>query len=335
MIRVQSPANIAFLKYWGQRDAALTLPCNDSFSMNLSQCYTTVALVPDDDPSVQTLEITEYQKNSPRPATEDERARVVQFHQTVVQFLQISEDNHRGFRITSANSFPQKAGIASSASFFSAMAMAFARLYHADLDEQRLSRLARLSGSGSASRSVPDGFVWWQHGTGDEDSFATSIASPDFWDLRDIVVLVHDGEKKVSSTQGHHAAQTSPFFQQRIDTLLSRAAAMKQAFLDRDFEQFGMMVEQEMVQFHSIMMTQQPPLWYWTEETLRVIKHIHQLREDGLMAYVTLDAGAHLHVICQAADVEQLVQKVSAIAGVRGVIVNQPTIGTRVRDDRA
>ena len=40
----QAPANIAFIKYWGKKDATLRLPYNPSISMNLSGCMTTTTV---------------------------------------------------------------------------------------------------------------------------------------------------------------------------------------------------------------------------------------------------------------------------------------------------
>lgn len=69
--------------------------------------------------------------------------------------------------------------------------------------------MARLSGSGSASRSIPDGFVIWNKGSIDDEqgisasSYAESIEPPNYWDIVDIVVLVSSKEKLVSSQEGH------------------------------------------------------------------------------------------------------------------------------------
>ena len=39
-----SPANIAFIKYWGKRNSKLNIPFNDSVSMNLDKCLTTTTV---------------------------------------------------------------------------------------------------------------------------------------------------------------------------------------------------------------------------------------------------------------------------------------------------
>ena len=73
--------------------------------------------------------------------------------------------------VNSKNNFPQSAGIASSASAFAALAAAGSKAYGLDLSEKELSMLAR-RGSGSASRSIPEGFVEWHAGKTNADSFA-------------------------------------------------------------------------------------------------------------------------------------------------------------------
>ena len=73
--------------------------------------------------------------------------------------------------MVSENNFPSGAGIASSASAFAALALAASAAAGLQLSEAELSRLAR-RGSGSACRSIPGGFVEWQPGSSDDDSFA-------------------------------------------------------------------------------------------------------------------------------------------------------------------
>src|SRR5213596_3114341 len=51
-----APANIAFIKYWGMRDAERTLPYNGSISMNLDACLTTTTVA--FDPALAQDEVT-------------------------------------------------------------------------------------------------------------------------------------------------------------------------------------------------------------------------------------------------------------------------------------
>src|SRR5262249_20303139 len=118
------------------------------------------------------------------------------------------------FRVATRNSFPTGSGIASSASGFAALTLASSRALDLDLSVDDLSTLARMSGSGSAARSVLGGYVAWP-GDGDASGHATAIAPASHWDLRDVIALVDRGEKDVSSLEGHRRARTSPHFEER------------------------------------------------------------------------------------------------------------------------
>lgn len=327
-ITVVSPANIAFIKYWGQRESNLVLPCNDSFSMNLSACTTTLEMERVEDPIIQEMQIKLFEKEHYEPATEAQLGKVTAFYKTAKIFLHETKDF--GFRIKSSNSFPMKAGIASSASFFSALALAFSKAFNRDLPEKELSILARLSGSGSACRSVPDGFVWWHKGENSPDSFAESIAASDYWDIADLVLVVSTEEKKTGSQEGHGGAQTSEFFNDRMDYLELTLPQIKDAFQKKDFTKFGTIVEEESYNFVNILNTQKPPLNYWTDGTLQCIKEIHNLRKKGTECYFTVDAGANLHLICQKKDMGKLESHLQAIPTVQYVISNLPTQGTHI-----
>ncbi len=323
---IRSPSNIAFVKYWGQRNASLVLPSNDSFSMNLSNCYTELKVEVLEDPSVRQMVIKEFKSDEYKPATETEMKKVLTFYDVAKKYLGVTPD--KGFRIHSANSFPKKAGIASSASFFSAMALAFTKIFDRELDKKQLSVLARLSGSGSACRSIPDGFAWWKASDNSDESYAESIAAPNFWDVRDIVLVLSLDEKKVSSAEGHQGAQTSRYFESRQQALKSTLADVRTAFEKKDFKQFGTIIEQEAINFHSIMMTQVPPLYFWSESTIRCIKDIVKVREEGLEGYFTIDAGENIHVICESKNESRFQDHFSKQEYIKEVITNSAAPGT-------
>lgn len=324
---VVSPSNIAFIKYWGQRDSSLVLPCNDSFSMNLSACVTEIAAEFFEDPAVRELEIMEYGSGSYTQATEAELSAVTDYYNVAKRYLRAESDF--GFRLRSKNTFPKKAGIASSASFFSAMALVLARGFGRVLAERELSILARLSGSGSACRSIPDGFVWWHAGHDSASSYAESIAPAEAWALADIVLIVSEGEKRVSSRDGHKWARTSLYYEDRQNRLSSVSLAMREAFERKDFTRFGTLLEGESFNFHAIMMTQQPPLLFWSDRTVRVLSEIHAMRRDGIEAYATIDAGENVHLICEAKTVESVLRRLAGNPAIRDSIVNYPAIGAR------
>ena len=174
------PANIAFIKYWGVRDAERTLPYNSSISMNLDACLTTTTVTFDpalaQDEVILKLYGMEAQRAGGQPLE-----RVV----THLDRLRALAGVDWRARVESTNNFPSDAGIASSAAAFAALTLAGATAIGLQLDERQLALLARRSGSGSACRSIPTGYVEWRIPDSafdpvgwDQESFATSLAPP-------------------------------------------------------------------------------------------------------------------------------------------------------------
>lgn len=221
--------------------------------------------------------------------------------------------------VVSENNFPTGAGIASSASAFAALALAATKAAGLDWSEAQISRLARL-GSGSASRSIPSGFVEWKMGTGDEDSFAVSIAPPEHWDLADCVAIISAGHKATGSTEGHALAPTSPLQSTRVADAPRRLEICRRAILERDFAAFANIIELDSDMMHAVMMTSQPALFYWKPATLAVMEAVRTWRQDGLQVAYTIDAGPNVHVICPQSEMAQVAALLREIPGVSNVL---------------
>ncbi len=222
--------------------------------------------------------------------------------------------------VMSENNFPSGAGIASSAAAFAALALAGSRAAGLDLSERELSVLAR-RGSGSASRSIPGGFVEWQMGEGDEDSFAYSIAPPDHWNLVDCVAIVSSVHKKTGSTEGHAIAGTSPLQNARVADAPRRLEICRNAILKSDFEAFANIIEHDSDMMHSVMMTSNPPLMYWQSATVEIFHQVREWRAGGLPVGYTVDAGANVHVLCLGEYKTEVEKRLREIPGVKDVLV--------------
>lgn len=280
-------ANIAFIKYWGNRDNELRLPANGSISMNLDGLHTRTCVTFDPTLKNDALFLNgKFVEGMPL-------RRVSTFLDLVRKLTR----KNSFARIESENNFPTGTGIASSASAFAALAMASTRALDLELTERELSRLARL-GSGSACRSVPSGYVEWHAGKSDKDSFAESIAPPDHWNLVDCIAIVSTAPKEKGSTFGHHVAQTSPLQKARVADAPRRLEICKKAILEKDFETFAEITEQDSNLMHSVMMTSNPPLFYWSPATLEIIHSVISWRNSGIPCCYTIDAGPNVHVLC-------------------------------------
>jgi diphosphomevalonate decarboxylase len=319
-----APANIAFIKYWGMRDTTHTLPYNGSISMNLDQCLTTTTVEFDSGLNDDDVTLTFYGQE-PQQASGKARERVVAH----LDRLRALKDERCRARVTSTNNFPADAGIASSAAAFAALTLATSAALRLDLETRTLSRLARQSGSGSASRSIPTGYVEWYNGD-DETSIAESIAPPEHWNLADVVAVVDPGVKKVGSAENHRLAATSPYFSVRLDEIELRLASIRDAIARRDLGLLGTTMEADAVSMHVVCMTQVPPSFYWNAGTMSVLHAVRAWREEGLQAYFTMDAGANVHVICAAADRAEVQSRLAALPDVQFTLLNGPGQGARL-----
>jgi len=306
-------ANIALVKYWGNQDQALRLPANPSLSMNLAglTSTTTVAFDPALDDDQVWLDDARLDGQARRRVVDHlDRAR------------QLAGRFGRA-RVVSRNNFPSGAGLASSASGFAALTLAMTAAAGLELAERELSALARL-GSGSASRSVPAGFVEWRPALRHEDSFGVTIAPPEHWALCDVIAIVAEQHKLVGSSAGHALADTSPFQRERVATTPRRFDACKEALLTRDFERLAAIVELEALVMHAVMLTCTPPLFYWAPATLDLMQAVPRWREAGLPVAFTIDAGPNVHCMCPEAAANQVESRLRSVPGVKQVIRATP-----------
>ncbi len=297
---VRSPSNIAFIKYWGAKDLERAIPANPSLSMTLRTCYSrsTVEWLDEDG---------EHEVRWRAGKRKDFETAPPAFADRVRRHLDILRDwSGCGgrFRVATENSFPAAAGMASSASGFSALTLATLGALGREASSAEQSVLARRSGSGSAARSVIGGYVEWPAddeataSAGDIQCYARQIAGADHWDLRNVIAVVERGAKSTSSLDGHRRARTSPYWPTRQRQLPDRLTAVREAIEARDLERLGTVVEAEAIDLHCVAMTSEPPIFYWRPATLAVLAAVRAMRRDGVAAYGTMDAGANVHVIC-------------------------------------
>lgn len=313
-----APSNIAFVKYWGKKDEKLRIPTNGSISMNLSNLTTTTTVEFSD--SLKRDEVTiDGQRQL------HEVARVSHHLDRIRKLVHLKSFAN----VVSKNSFPSKTGLSSSASGFAALTLAAVAAAGVKLTEKELSMLARL-GSGSACRSIPNGFVEWIAGDSHETSFAHSIFPPDYWNIVDVVTIISKRKKDVPTSVGMKSIYTSKFFTTRMSHMEEKIERVKVLMRKKDFQVFGELVESEALEMHAIMMTSNPPLLYLTPETITLINKLWQWRKDGLPVYFTLNTGQDVHLICEEKDHEEVIKQVKKLEIVKEIIVNKPCDGAKL-----
>ncbi|MCR4335626.1 MAG: diphosphomevalonate decarboxylase [archaeon] len=307
-------SNIALVKYWGKRNNELNLPNNSSISMSLNKLYTTTTVEFSNGIKTDSLII------DGKKASKEEIERTSK-HLSIVRKLARKEIFAR---VESKNNFPKSAGLASSASGFAALSLAATKALDLHLDRKELSILAR-QGSGSASRSIEGGFVEWVKGSLEDgsDSYAKAIAPNDHWpELTMIVAVLTKKEKKTGSNAGmEKTPATSPFYKCWLDTVEQDLEKTKKAILEKNFSLLGKTAEMNCLKMHSTMLTTEPHLIYWEPETIKVIKEVLSLREQGTECYFTIDAGPQVKVLCMKKNSEKIKKYFSAMKEVKEIFV--------------
>lgn len=310
--------NIAFIKYWGNRDNELRLPVNGSISMNLDGLFTKT-----------TVAFNSSKQDTLLINNDEIRGKGLERVAYILDIVRELANITEKAEVTSENNFPAGAGIASSAAAFAALALSASTAAGLNLSESELSKLAR-RGSGSASRSIPGGFVEWQMGTSEADSFAFSIADVNHWNLVDCIAVVNSAHKKTGSTEGHALAGTSPLQDARVADTTRRLDICRNAILKKDFEAFANIIEHDSDMMHSVMMTSNPPLMYWQAATVEIFHQVREWRSKGLPVGYTVDAGANVHVLCLGEYAKEVEKRLSELPGVEKILTAQTGGGAKI-----
>jgi diphosphomevalonate decarboxylase len=332
-ITIQSPANIAFIKYWGQTRENIFIPRNNNISMTLSGCQTITTIERNPDLKEDLIEL--HNGNEYAPLLQD-TAKGKKAYEQIDRIRKMSGSTDKVY-IKSKNTFPSDAGIASSASGFSALTGALLITFDQIekwKDKRELSKEVRLSGSASAARSVYGGFVELLAGTTHDESYCIQIADEHSWNVVDIVAIVSSEKKKVSTSEGHVLADRSPYFETRLIEMQNRIKTTRRAIKEKNIRDLGPCIEADTISMHAVMMTSKPPAYYWAPGTLAVMNEvIYQRETNKIEAYFSIDAGANVHVICEKKDAEKVQKYLEALTLVQKTIYNEPCEGTHEIQD--
>lgn len=320
-VTARACANIALVKYWGKRDALLNLPAAGSLSLTLAALVTETTVQFDETLADDTLIL------DGAPASAGELARTTTFLDLVR--AQAGIPIHA--RVTSHNEFPTASGLASSASGFAALAVAASRAAGLALEARELSILAR-RGSGSAARSIFGGFARMHAGSASEDAYAEPVESPLLERIRMVIAVVGGGAPKQRGSRDamDHTAATSPFYRAWLELVPRDLAAVHAALEAGDLERLGALAEANALAMHASAIAARPAVLYWQPATLALLARVRGLRECGLAAWATMDAGPHVKVLTTADDAPTIAMQLRDLDGVTAVTISAPGAGAAV-----
>ncbi|MBD3232052.1 diphosphomevalonate decarboxylase [Candidatus Dependentiae bacterium] len=306
-ITIQTYANIALIKYWGKRDKKLFLPTKSSLSISLPYLKTSTTI------------------------SESNTDKIVGINtgiQNVKKFLNLFRKIYqikKNFKIETTNNFPTAAGLASSASGFAAIAKGLNKFCNLNLSNKELSILARY-GSGSATRSIQQGFVLWNKGDYNDgsDSYAFQIFDQNFWpEFCIIIVIINSDQKNISSRQAMQiTVNTCSFYKNWIHKSEKRIPKMLQAIKTKDFTTVGKLAELDCLQMHKCMKNSFPAINYWQKQTLQIIDFVKNLRKQKIHCYFTIDAGPNVKIICLKKDRAKIINNLLNICNSSQIMFN-------------
>lgn len=283
-----APSNIAIIKYMGKTSTQQNLPTNASISYTLNHLRSFV-----------TIEPISGDKDQWQPLQGEGLLSIELSEKGKTKFL-----NHlirikeiwgvtSSYLVKSANNFPSDCGIASSSSSFAALTLAAATEFekiqpNGRATPEAMSKISRL-GSGSSCRSFFDPWAIWE-------TEGAEKWNGQFKDLNHCVMLLDSTKKDVSSSDAHIRVTSSPLFSGRLKTVERRLEHLEKANSTKDWNTFCALAIEEFEEMHQLFETSVPSFSYRNENTMSVLKRLHQINSDlKTKMLITMDAGNNIH----------------------------------------
>jgi phosphomevalonate decarboxylase len=292
----------ALVKYHGLKDWKLRVPYHDSISANTTSMMT-------------VAEITDERRGG--VFIEGKRSDAANLRLEAV----VKKLNRRAsvldFRIDSRNIPSGKAkGIGYSSSAGAALTLLCQRLLverKKRSDEapemEELSRTARLFAA-SAARSLVGGFSRLYAGGDDRTTYARRFADSRIMDLRMVIVPL---PSPLKTEDVHRDVLTSPFFEARAKSAQKRCDEMEKAILGNDLRTVGTLAEKDTLELHALTMTGAAGIVIMTEDSLRIVTKVRQLRGDGLDAYFSMQTGPSVFINTSDRDEDKVMKAIQKL----------------------
>lgn len=304
-----APANVALCKYWGKRHHDLNLPVTNSLSVSLGNYGTHTVIRPweghSDSICLNGKELTNVTNTN--VANTNVTKTFVTRLTSFLDLFRHALHTKTYFRVETESNIPIGSGLASSASGFAAVVLALVELYQWQLERSSLSILARL-GSGSACRSLWQGFVEWEMGENILGLDSHGKLLDNTWeDFCVGLFIINPNQKSFSSREAMKITQnTSEFYEMWPKRVAHDLDIIKCAISNRDFTLLGETAESNALSMHALMMTARPSIIYTEPATMQAWNRVFQLRQEGVKLYFTQDAGPNLKLLFLAEDAARI-----------------------------
>jgi diphosphomevalonate decarboxylase len=306
----EAPSNIAFIKYWGKKGNQL--PLSPSLSMTLSNSNTRTEIHFQRAGGEEGLVFFQFEGESEHPFAR----RVKKYIKRLEPYFPFLKN--MDLHIISRNTFPHSAGLASSASAMSSIALCLCSIetmmrndeYSSERFFQKASFIARL-GSGSASRSIYGNFVeWGRHAYGaDEFAYPSSVKIHHTMNfIHDSILVTSSKKKSISSTKGHSLMKHHPFREARRKQSIENLDKIRKALREGDFDSFAQVTENEALTIHGLMLSSDPGYILINDQAITIIEKIRKYRKKSKSKITfTMDAGPNVHVLYPQSNKEEAI----------------------------
>jgi len=269
------------IKYHGLKDSRLRIPFHDSISVCVNALQTTTTVE-----ATESLRRDSVMINGKRAlGAKLKRVKVI------LNKLRSIAGYSGHFKVVSQNSITRGKGLGFSASGFAALGTAACEALAFDIDYIALSEMVRL-GAGSATRSLAGSFaIWYAHKNG--NSYAEQIVQPGDVDLGIVIVSV---PSSIRTDEAHKEVLSSPLFNARLKYVARIIEVMEKAVKAGDVATIGRLAEEDSLNLHAITMTGKAHMVLWEPETIRTIKEVQKMQDEGIPAWYSVDTGPSVFV---------------------------------------
>lgn len=294
------------IKYHGLKKPKQRIPYHDSISVCIQALATTTTVE-----ASNSLKKDEIVINEKEPLEKD-RERV----EIVLSKLRKLARFSGGFKVVSENSLKIGKGLGFSASGFAALGLATSKALRLRLDSVSLSEIVRL-GAGSATRSLAGGFaIWYANKNG--RSYADGLKAPVNMDFCMVILPIASDLK---TDEAHAEVLGSPLFKARLRNVNNLVEEMKKAIRQGDTATVGRLAEEDTLSLHAITMTGKSRMVLWEPDTVRIIKEVIKMREEGIQAWYSMDTGPSVFINTYKKNSKDVVDRL-CILGFKNAIVS-------------